>query len=413
MLPFRPQGVRHHGRMKLPVLPQTLLPSFAGGGLLAFQEQQRRSFGFLEQHNRLMASALGSPLNVTLEQHRRLMATAIRSPLKDLEQFTRVKTPGVLANTVQTQMKLLRNPLSHPVTARAVQMSLLSKMPPTVKAAYVESLATTSPAFAALRALPDPGAAIGMGSSVFAQLRATMALVGDAGLPRSVTRWMQDSPIMYAAGLWEQKLQDLQVAPDATPADVAAATTAAGVAALQALADTITYTLDAHQATTADQISGAERRLGDRLDALEARLEAADRQQRRWLLKPDFLVQVFLSLLLALNTPNIVDGLMAREVAMETHIQQVTVRFGQSLERLAAALAPQAPELYEVGPRAVPLHVRPHGPSRVTRVFSPATRVLVQARRGKWVQVAVYDPRANQPVTGWCLKKYLHRTKAK
>lgn len=232
------------------------------------------------------------------------------------------------------------------------------------------------------------------------------------GLPRSAERWLQGTPVAAAAQLWNEQLQQQDVSPEATPEEKATAATAAGFATFDALAQIIGQTLEEQRAAFDAQNNRLDH-LVEQVGSLHTRMDAAELDERRWLLKPKELFYILLALFALINTPEVMDYYVPRLMSAAVSVQHLAQQVTESSQQWLAHHQDAMPELYEIGARPVPFHVRPHGPSRVTRRAAPGQTAVVVGRRGKWVKVAVYDPRAGDLVTGWCLKKYLHRPKAR
>ncbi len=233
------------------------------------------------------------------------------------------------------------------------------------------------------------------------------------GLSRSAERLLQDTPVVAAAQLWNEQLLLLDVSPEATPEEKAEAASAAAMAAFDELAATIVRKFEEGQAATAAQISGLDQRMEARDHHTNARLDALERQQRQWLTQPAFLLGIFLSLFQMIATPDFLNHYVPQGISAAAHVRQVTQQVTTVFAQWFSSIQGTTADLYVVSARPVPFHVRPHGPSRVTRRVAPGQTVVVLGRRGKWVKVAAYDPRAGDLATGWCLKKYLHRPKVK
>lgn len=392
----RSQGVRHHSRMKSPVFAQSLMPSLGGvSDLLALQEQHKRTLRFVEEHHRVVAATLRPLMGMT-------------------DHLAWLQRPSYLTDVLQTHRTLMPNLVGHAAATQAVQRSLVSAVVPTIKPSYLNSIAPMDAAFAAIRAVQDSFALQATtGRETLDQVRAALALVSGTGLPRSVTELVRNSPAAHAAGLWQENLQDLHVAPDATRDEVVAATTEAGLAAAEDLTAQMTRLFEAHQATVADQINASGQLHREELAKINARLDAAEPQSKAWLLKPEFLFNTALALLALLLSTEVMDFYTPRALTVISHVQQLGQQLQRDLWDGGEPRVGSEVHLYVVGVRPVVFHVRPHGPSRVTRRVAPGQTVVVVGRRGKWVKVAAYDPRAGDLVTGWCLKKYLHRPKAR
>lgn len=408
--------MRNHAGMKLPSTPTPMRDSLA-----AFDRYQRHFDRWLtpgpspmmDMINRLSRSEVTRFTDLADKIHR------MGSPLGSLATARALSVAGFPSSPVLQTAMDAHNRATRPIFGALERLNgsgntlwpgqrLIEQMNrlTAMGTAPLDHTATTR----MLRRMEQMAA---LGATGAAPIPAWLRSPGLTGWPRSVDRWMQGTPVAVAAQLWNEQLLQQDVSPEATPEEKVAAASAAGVAAIDEFAATIVRLFEEGQAATAAQIGELDQRMEERQSHTNARLDALERQQRQWLLQPAMLFTIFLALFQMVATPDFLNRYVPQGINAAAHVQQVARQVTMVLAQWFGSIQDDTADLYEVSARPVPFHVRPHGPSRVTRRVAPGQTVLVQARRGPWVLVATYDPRTHQLVTGWCRKKYLHRPKVK